>query len=297
MFNSNQLTRLDVDYAHTGTFDHRAFKDACAREFSQDPRFTKNANDGLISLLGLIEEDPHIADIRWMAYMLATVYWETPQPVRQQVRVLTKKGKSLLDKKGHPVLRSVKRWSITMSPVPEVGHGAGRRYYLPVKVKRLVGGKAQVTEQDGDQFVVSPNGAFTKINKHAKLGANPKITAATIYDEDDGDELSFFGRGYVQLTWWSNYATAGQSINLGIGLLFEPEKVQEPEIAYALMSYGMRTGAGFANGHRFKHYFHGPITNYVGARAMINGRDHRDDIAHIARKFEHALIISKAIRC
>jgi hypothetical protein len=42
---------------------------------------------------------------------------------------------------------------------------------------------------------------------------------------------------------------------LGLNLLKDPDKVMEPETACALMSHGMRTGQGFANGHKLAEKF------------------------------------------
>ena len=84
----------------------------------------------------------------------------------------------------------------------------------------------------------------------------------------------------------------GAAIGRGLSLLLDPELVKTPEIAYALMSLGMRTGKSFANGHKFSDYFSAQRTDYVGARAMVNGSDHANDIAVIAQKFEAALLKS-----
>lgn len=53
------------------------------------------------------------------------------------------------------------------------------------------------------------------------------------------------------------------------------------------------TGFGFANGKKFPHYFFGMYTDYVGARAMVNGSDHATDIAAIAASFEKVLLKAK----
>ena len=63
-----------------------------------------------------------------------------------------------------------------------------------------------------------------------------------------------------------------------------------PTIAYALMSHGMRTGAGFANGRSFSQFFNSQSSNYPAARSMVNGSDHAADIAAIAVEFESILL-------
>jgi hypothetical protein len=67
----------------------------------------------------------------------------------------------------------------------------------------------------------------------------------------------------------------------------------DPKIAYAVMSYGMITGGGFANKHKLSDYFHGAATDYAKARHMVNGTDHAADIAKIAKLFEGVLLQNK----
>ena len=157
----------------------------------------------------------------------------------------------------------------------------------------LPGGTARVTEQDGDQFEVAVNGNFRALTKSARQGAVHGGAISATYNADNGTEHAYYGRGYVQLTWWSNYAKAGAAIGRGLDLLLDPELVTEPDVAYELMSHGMRTGKGFANGHTLAHYFHGSHADYVNARAMVNGSDHAQDIAAIAKKFEKLLQASR----
>lgn len=279
-----------VDYRRVGHFDKSVFQTAFTREFAGSPRFSSTAIPSLLQLLGLIDQDTAIGDIRWAAYMLATVMWETTSPTRVLQPALDKKGQPLKDKKGQPVMLKKIKWLMTMAPVDEIGHGKGRKYQDPVKVRKLSDGSVRITEQDGDQFKVSREGKVSTLTKGASMGNVPGQPVAKAYQDDDGTEHAYYGRGYVQLTWWSNYAKAGTTIGLGLDLLLDPEKVKEPRIAYALMSHGMRTGQGFANGRRFSQYFNGAQTDYVGARRMVNGQDHAEDIAVLAEKFEAILL-------
>src|SRR5690554_4978921 len=82
-------------------------------------------------------------DLRWLAYMLGTVYHETAR---------------------------------TMYPIEEYGKGRGRRY-----------------------------------GKKYKQSGQP-------YDEPDH---IYYGRGYVQITWYENYERMGKLLN--IPLLEQPE--------------------------------------------------------------------------
>lgn len=95
----------------------------------------------------------------------------------------------------------------------------------------------------------------------------------------------YYGRGYVQLTWGYNYKKAGDK--LGADLMRRPELALQPDIAAKIMIAGM--SEGWFTGKKLGDYI-GPVRkDYVGARKIINGTDHDDDIAAIARKFEVAL--------
>ena len=275
-------------------FDRIKLRDGFVTHFGKDPHFDIEAIPHLELLVGFIENDNRMKDIRWMAYMLATACLETTHPKSESKPVLDKHGKPRRDKLGRPLVRSSTRWVITMSPVPEVGRGANRNYFLPVKVKSLPDGQARITEQDGDQFTVTAKGSQVAITKGASMGARPDTKAKKTYATDDGTEQHYYGRGYVQLTWWSNYASSGADLGLGLQLLLDPELVLQPETAYKLMAYGMLTGKGFANGHKLTDYFHGAHTDYVAARRMVNGQDRAADLAKIATHFETILIDAKA---
>lgn len=179
---------------------------------------------------------------------------------------------------------------MSMTPVDEIGHGKKRRYHEPVKVKLLDNGSVRITEHDGDQFSITAAGKITPLTKKAVMGARDGGVTAKAYESDDGKEHAYYGRGYVQLTWWSNYASAGINLGLGLNLLLDPDLVKIPDVAYEIMAYGMRTGAGFANGHRLSKYFFSDRTDYIHARRMVNGSDHAADIAAIAKQFETILL-------
>jgi hypothetical protein len=102
-------------------------------------------------------------------------------------------------------------------------------------------------------------------------------------------ENRYDGRGYVMLTWWDNYVRTGFMIGVGLDLLFDPDLTYEPKISYRIISVGMLTGQGFSNRHKFQDYFHGNHTDYVGARAMVNGKSGQHEIAGLAERFERVL--------
>jgi predicted chitinase len=91
----------------------------------------------------------------------------------------------------------------------------------------------------------------------------------------------YYGRGYVQLTWRTNYAKYGQI--LGIDLVNDPDLALEPNTALFVLVHGFKIGtftgrtiADFINVHQ---------ADFVNARRCINGRDHAHDIAQLAEKY------------
>lgn len=181
----------------------------CAQYTQQSPELTDDARAGLQYLLSAIHDDPEISDVRWAAYMLATVRWECG-------------GK----------------WQ----PIEEHGKGKGRQYGKAVKV----------TDADG-------------------------VTYTNTY----------YGRGYVQLTWKANYANIGQKLGLGNLLVLHPEHALEQQTAYNIMSYGMRNGTFTQK--KLADFINDDGCDYVNARRIINGLDRAEKIAGFAREFEQLL--------
>jgi hypothetical protein len=108
----------------------------------------------------------------------------------------------------------------------------------------------------------------------------------------------FYGRGYVQITWEENYRKAGQKL-AGARIVINgtpvlvnaetfvqnPDYVLNQEAAYAICSRGMREG--WFTGKKLGEFIRdGKPPDYVGARRVINGTDHAQDIAVLATQFE-----------
>jgi hypothetical protein len=162
---------------------------------------------GLDALLAAAEADAEITDIRWLAYMFATVKHECAG---------------------------------TWKPIEEYGKGKGYKYGNPVAV----------TDPTGK--------TFTNV---------------------------YYGRGYVQLTWDYNYRNMGKV--LGNRLLYEPSLALDADVAYGIMSYGMRNGS--FTGARLSRFISGGTCDYVNARKIINGLDQAERIAGYAQKLETVL--------
>lgn len=186
--------------------DRAAFLAAYDQQFGGTLNASQTA--GMNALLDAAELDTDITDLRWLAYMLATVKHECAN---------------------------------TWKPIEEFGKGAGRPYGKPVTVTDPATGKS-----------------VTNV---------------------------YYGRGYVQLTWKDNYDNMGRKLN--VPLLVNPGLALDPDVAYRIMSLGMRTGA--FTGKKLSNYINADGADYVNARRIINGTDQAQRIAGYATRLEAAL--------
>lgn len=104
-----------------------------------------------------------------------------------------------------------------------------------------------------------------------------------------GDGVKFCGRGYVQLTWRTNYERAGKL--LGVDLVSDPDLAMNKDIAALILRNGMKVG--WFTGKCFANYLpaDGAATRaqFQAARRIINGVDKSDLIAGYALAFQTAL--------
>ena len=121
-----------------------------------------------------------MTDVRWMAYMLATAFWEasTPSPRPCRCRKAGQGQKPVLGPDKQPLMVDKHiRCGEVMVPIDEIAVANKRRYKAPVKIKKIesddvvllaklskifqsasVLGGAWIVEKDGDQFVISATG-------------------------------------------------------------------------------------------------------------------------------------------
>lgn len=96
---------------------------------------------------------------------------------------------------------------------------------------------------------------------------------------------TYYGRGYVQLTWLENYQRAAKE--LAVDLVRYPDDALEPDIAAAILFRGMTEG--WFTGKKLSDYINLDKTDYFNARRIVNGTDRADKIAGYAKAFETAL--------
>jgi hypothetical protein len=102
---------------------------------------------------------------------------------------------------------------------------------------------------------------------------------------------TYYGRGYVQLTWEANYLKAQTElakIGVNADLVSNPNLALQPAIAAPIMILGMIDG--WFTGKKLSDYFSPVINDWVGARYIINGQDHAPTIAAYGTEFNSALV-------
>lgn len=104
--------------------------------------------------------------------------------------------------------------------------------------------------------------------------------------------LVYDGRGDVQITWYANYVKATARLRAhgvigdDVDLARDPELALRPDIAAAIMIFGM--SEGWFTGRKFADFFAGTRSDWVDARAIINGHDRAALVAGYALHFYHA---------
>ena len=100
----------------------------------------------------------------------------------------------------------------------------------------------------------------------------------------------YYGRGYVQLTWLSNYLKMGNL--LGIDLVNNPSEALEAPTAAKILVIGslggLFTGKGLGD-----YITTGKATDFINARRVINGTDKAHLIANHAIKFLDCITIER----
>lgn len=113
--------------------------------------------------------------------------------------------------------------------------------------------------------------------KKLKMNRKPYTTPNQLY----------YGRGFVQLTWYENYEAMGKRLNLD--LLNNPDLMLTLEPSIQTMFIGMKMG--MFTGRKLSDYFNDTKTDWIGARRIINGLDKADLIAQYAKTFYKALTL------
>ena len=172
-------------------------------------------------------------------------------------------------------------------------------------IRPMFGGSFSQTQVDGiaDLLAAASAGGMTDQRQVAYLLATAKHeTAGTMqpiaeYGKGKGRPYgrpdpktgkTYYGRGFVQLTWIYNYDRAGKE--LGVDLVNSPDKAMVPEIAARIAVTGMLEG--WFTGKKLSDYFNDKKADPINARKIINGLDRATMIAGYFQKFHAALKVA-----
>lgn len=95
----------------------------------------------------------------------------------------------------------------------------------------------------------------------------------------------FYGRGFVQLTWYENYDRAGRK--LGQDFLHNAAGVMEISNATKILFFGMTEG--WFTGAKLSTFFNPTKEDWKNARKIINGLDKWDLVKDYALKYYAAI--------
>jgi len=99
---------------------------------------------------------------------------------------------------------------------------------------------------------------------------------------------SYFGRGFVQITWLKNYQAFSKILN--IDLVNNPDLALDPAVATEIMFYGMINGT-FTTKKLSDYFTADGKSDWKNARRIINGLDCADEIAGYAQKFYQSISV------
>ena len=96
---------------------------------------------------------------------------------------------------------------------------------------------------------------------------------------------SYYGRGFVQITWKWNYAAFEKL--LGLPLVANPDMALDVDTSAQIAALGMLKGV--FTGKKLADYFNAQTCDWLNARRIINGTDRAALVAGYAQKFYQAL--------
>lgn len=171
---------------------------------------------------------------------------------------------------------------------------------------RIVFGKLHLRQVDGLDFLLLKLENSKRINlltMHAYVLATIYWeTAVTFQPVTEYGSIEYLrskpyfpyiGRGFVQLTWKSNYRKFGD--HLGIDLVSLPHLANDREWAWEILETGMTDNYGVQDpdltSHTLEDFFTTKLKDYLHARKIINPKDYDSyaPICELALRFEQIL--------
>ncbi|MGG7518506.1 glycoside hydrolase family 19 protein [Allorhizobium undicola] len=163
-------------------------------------------------------------------------------------------------------------------------HGQGGNpdqlaYVLATAVHETAGRLAPVRE------TLAESDAEAVARLEAAYGAGRLPQVSQPYWRPDEEGKSWFGRGFVQLTFRRNYERMGEA--LGLDLVADPDLALKSEVAADALVAGMRQG--LFTGRRLDEFLQGERQDWVGARRIVNGLDRAEKLGLLAQTIREGL--------
>jgi len=109
------------------------------------------------------------------------------------------------------------------------------------------------------------------------------------YGKPAPNRQTYYGRGFVQLTWQRNYRAMGDL--LGVDLVSRPDLALDHKIAAQIIVKGMKRG--MFTGKALSTYISGERCDFFNARRIINGTDRAQEFAASAQTY--LMVIEAAV--
>lgn len=97
---------------------------------------------------------------------------------------------------------------------------------------------------------------------------------------------TYYGRGFVQLTWKANYRKMGEIV--GVDLVSHPEKALDLKIATKIIFEGMIRGS--FSGRKLAEYLNASKSDWYHARKIVNGLDRAELVDKYSKAFYRGIV-------
>ena len=162
----------------------------------------------------------------------------------------------------------------------------GARQAIPLLIKWM--NHYKISNPNHIGYIIGTVSHESAFLPRREIRANP-VTQPSLYKlQERYWKTGYYGRGYIQITWESNYRKLGNRIGLGDKLVINPDLALEPDIAAHIAVVGMHEG--LFTGYKLSHF---DLPNYgynfVNARKIVNGLDRAELIASYGRYYSNVV--------
>lgn len=145
-----------------------------------------------------------------------------------------------------------------------------------------------VTNPNHIGYIIGTVSGESAFKPRKEIRANPRIQPALYRLQERYWHTGYYGRGYIQITWRTNYLRLGQRIGLGTQLVDNPDLALEPRIAAHIAVVGMYEG--LFTGKKLSDYdMPNGEYDFLHARRIVNAMDKAELFASYGRWYARVL--------